>query len=411
MNFKALFLGFALAVCLTAQTPSFSDYWSVRVPNNASTPPTQNKLVKLVSGLAVPAGAGDSNGVIGICITGCGATSGTSIVSFIGRVPIIVDGTTTIGHYAQISGSVAGAVHDTGAATFPTSGQVIGTFATSATVGNAALVDLVDQTTAGGAGTGYATIDIATVALTQRAIMNFVGMQWGASSDNGSTRSDLRYCDSVTTVCIKDDFMMGSRGASPLIFGELGWTNTGSGNTTTSANLVTGHPGVIKCATSNSGPGNYCNLGTSLSTNPIAFDISAVTFDSRFDAQITTTATIFTLLGFTNGPNTGTTFNNGCYFVASASNWSEVCKAAGTATTNSCVVATDSNWHSFRIWATVAGTINFSIDGVSCAAAISANVPTTGVSPFWGISNTSTVAEAGQIDEFEMVITGLNRPI
>lgn len=261
---------------------------------------------------------------------------------------------------------------------------------------------------AGNAGaSGYSTIQNNTSALTARSTANLVGMFFSSSADNsGASATDIRYCDPLVMVCLKDDFMFGSRGS---VYGELSWFSGGLANTFTSANLISGRPGVIKCATTNSSASNFCYLSTSGAANPIEFDVSAQLFDSHYYAQITSTTTIANRFGYYNGFTSGLTTSNGCYFESESGTWHYVCKKATTATDNSCAISTDSSWHNFRIWATVAGTINFSIDGVSCGTAISTNVPVTGVGPFWGFINTTTVAETAQVDYFDLVITGLTR--
>lgn len=255
---------------------------------------------------------------------------------------------------------------------------------------------------------GYSTVKVAGSALTARTAVNLVNIGFSSSADNsGTAATDIRYCDTAVMVCMKDDFMMGGR-ASSQVFGDLGWAPNGANTVFTTGNLITGHPGVLKIATTASSATNWASMATHTG-GFIDVDISAVKFDARFVAALTNTATLIGRLGFNNGFGTRSGTSNGCYFEAASSNWSEVCKSATVATTTSCAVATDSLWHSFRIWATSVGTINFSIDGVACAAAISTNVPVTGVMPYFAIENTTTVAEVNSVDLFEMVITGLTR--
>jgi hypothetical protein len=99
---------------------------AVPVPNAGSTGTTLNKLAKLTgTGTAVLAAITDTNGIIGICANNCTTTGNASIARF-GLQACVFDGATTANDYVQISSTVAGDCHDTGATTYPSSGQVIG---------------------------------------------------------------------------------------------------------------------------------------------------------------------------------------------------------------------------------------------------------------------------------------------
>ena len=82
---------------------------------------------------------GESSGVVGVCLAGCG-TTGTATIVTAGLVECEFDGATTAGDYVGISDTVAGACQSAGNE-FPTSGQVLGRVVE--TIGAAGLADLL----------------------------------------------------------------------------------------------------------------------------------------------------------------------------------------------------------------------------------------------------------------------------
>lgn len=109
---------------------------------NSSSPGTVvNTLTKLsvvgTSALASIASAGDTGGVVGICVLNCGTGATNSTLQQNGAVVCVFDGSTTAGDYVQISGTVAGNCHDAGAAYPIAGGQIIGRVgSTNAGAGN-----------------------------------------------------------------------------------------------------------------------------------------------------------------------------------------------------------------------------------------------------------------------------------
>lgn len=96
-------------------------------PNAASTGTTLNTLTKLTGApsTVVITATTDTSGVVGVTVGNAG-TSGVALVQTNGLVNLAMDGATTAGDYVQISTTTAGDGHDTGSATCPTSGQVVG---------------------------------------------------------------------------------------------------------------------------------------------------------------------------------------------------------------------------------------------------------------------------------------------
>jgi len=101
------------------------------LPNAGTTGTTLYKLTKLTGApsTAVSAATSDTGGIVGITVAGAGTTL-TAVIQVAGNASCVFDGATTAGHYVQISASVAGDCHDSGAS-YPTSGQVIGRLLTT----------------------------------------------------------------------------------------------------------------------------------------------------------------------------------------------------------------------------------------------------------------------------------------
>jgi hypothetical protein len=98
------------------------------VPNAASTGTTQYSLAKLTgAGTAVVATTSDTGGIVIGVVQSASSTAGNAQIAQGGTATCTFDGATTQNHFVQVSTTGGGNCHDTGAATFPTSGgQVIG---------------------------------------------------------------------------------------------------------------------------------------------------------------------------------------------------------------------------------------------------------------------------------------------
>ena len=138
---------------------------NVRYANEGGTGTTLNKLAKLTGApsTAIITATVDTSGIIGIVVAGAGA-AGNADIAFSGKALCVFDSATTAGHYVQNDTSTAGDCMDTGAATYPTSGQVIGIVTSTNGGAGTYEVDLtIGQAQAGGAG-GGATISSGTYA-------------------------------------------------------------------------------------------------------------------------------------------------------------------------------------------------------------------------------------------------------
>jgi hypothetical protein len=98
----------------------------VGVSNASSTGTTLNRLAKLTGApsKAVLVGDADTDGALGVVLSNAG-TTGVATIQTSGIVPCVFDSATTAGDYVSIA-ATGGRCHDTGAATYPLSGQVLG---------------------------------------------------------------------------------------------------------------------------------------------------------------------------------------------------------------------------------------------------------------------------------------------
>ncbi len=132
----------------------------LHVANAATTGTLLYQLTKLTGApsTAVVAGTSDTGGIVGITVADAGTTL-TAVIQTNGNASCVFDGATTAGHYVQISGTLAGDCHDSGAS-YPTSGQVLGrVLSTNAVAGTytAQLFGAEVQAAAAGPGSGTVT--------------------------------------------------------------------------------------------------------------------------------------------------------------------------------------------------------------------------------------------------------------
>jgi hypothetical protein len=101
------------------------NYLAISLINNASAPTEVNKLVRLAADGSVElAPVGASSRVLGVCRSSCGA-AGAAEIATRGTAACDFDGAATIGHYVQLSTTVAGECTDAGD-TRPTSDAILG---------------------------------------------------------------------------------------------------------------------------------------------------------------------------------------------------------------------------------------------------------------------------------------------
>jgi hypothetical protein len=148
------YLGISLLLPASATAnPQFT------ISNASSTGTTVNMLTKLTGApsTAIITATTDTGGAIGITTAGAG-TSGTATITTAGKISCVFDGATTAGDYVQISSSTAGNCHDTGAATYPSSGQVLGRVLSTNGSGGTYTLDLFPSEIKGGSGGGSVSV-------------------------------------------------------------------------------------------------------------------------------------------------------------------------------------------------------------------------------------------------------------
>ncbi len=105
--------------------------FTISLPNS-STGTTVNKLAKAVTVAGVlqaqiiTTSAADQAAVIGCVVSGAG-TSGSALIVVVGTASCYFDAATTAGHIAVPSSTSAGALHDTGSTSSPSTGEVLAT--------------------------------------------------------------------------------------------------------------------------------------------------------------------------------------------------------------------------------------------------------------------------------------------
>ena len=167
---------------------------NITVANAAATGTTINTLTKLTGApsTAVISSAGDSGGAIGITTAGAG-TSGSATITNMGVAACVFDSATTAGDYVQISSTVAGNCHDTGAATYPSSGQIIGrVLSTNASAGSYN-IDLFTPEIKAASGGGNLSVLVNGASIASQPAVNFVsgtGITQSCANNAGNGRVD-----------------------------------------------------------------------------------------------------------------------------------------------------------------------------------------------------------------------------
>lgn len=127
--------------------------------NEGATGTTLNKLAKLTGApsTAIIVATTDTEGIVGIVVAGAG-TTGNAQIAFAGKASCVFDSATTAGHYVINDTSTAGDCMDSGAATYPTSGQVVGIVTTTNGGAGTYEVDLTLRQPQAGGGAGALTL-------------------------------------------------------------------------------------------------------------------------------------------------------------------------------------------------------------------------------------------------------------
>jgi hypothetical protein len=207
------------------------------------------------------------------------------------------------------------------------------------------------------------------------------------------------------TLCYAyDDWLTGAGG-------YLGWSGAAigaAGSTTSATGLTAPNFGAVKITTTaTSGQGEALQLTQS---NVAHFALNSQLFDCTYIFQLQQTATTSFYIGFaktTAGPSTdfiGLRYDTNLSDTA----FTPVVISGSTATTGTTFAAADTSWHKIRIFCTVAGTIQFSLDG-GTAVSISSGVPTAALFASIVIITRTTTAASVYVDFFSLLFRGLSR--
>lgn len=161
--------------------------------NAGTTGTTLNTLTKLTGApsTAVIAATTDTGGVIGVTTAGAG-TTGSATVTQSGLVNCVFSNATTAGDYVQISSATAGNCADTGAATYPTSGQVIGrVLSTNASAGTYQIDLFPSEIMASSGGTGSGAWTNITSQISWTGCTVSAGVCSNASTSTSITASSI----------------------------------------------------------------------------------------------------------------------------------------------------------------------------------------------------------------------------
>lgn len=178
----------------------------------------------------------------------------------------------------------------------------------------------------------------------------------------------------------------------------MAWESTlaGSGTVAGQAPWESGAYGVAILTT-----GTTSGNATSISNGGNAsYVLNAATFDLLLRFKIGSTASTSVLFGFVdNGTESAAGNVIGVAYDTNQSDtsWMAVCKAASTATRTAIAGTLDTAYHDFHVWATVAGTINFTVDG-GATTTIATNVPSAALIFNASVLTRTTAAKNIHID-------------
>lgn len=292
-----------------AGAQSLSSYSLTFSVGNASSGGTANgKIAKLTSSGAVTATTSDTNGVLGIVVSG-GGTTGSAELALVGQPSCVFDNATTEGDYVQVSTSTAGDCHDAGGSA-PTGVQVLGRAVS--TNGSAGTYSVA--VTGGGGGGGVALpISIAnggTGQTTQQLALNAI---LGAVTSGDYVRCDGTNC-----------------GVAAIQAGDVPTLNQNTtGNAATATNAVNASNVTVTGASANQSyyPVVVPSPQPSASPSPIALaDLGGITLNPS-----TSTITATNFAGTASGNTTYTANSHGVVLSGTGNAMTVLAPASSTA--------------------------------------------------------------------------------
>lgn len=271
--------------------------------------------------------------------------------------------------------------------------------------------------------TAYSVVCAGTTSTGQLQNVSGVGTSGQVLTSNGSSALPTWQANSGAfspnaTVNIYDDFIgcAGAATGSSWVQSLMDWIPITTNQFVPKSTTSNAHPGLVGNVSNNGTfPENY-NFASGNPDSSIATTIilggGAVTINFVFNiATLSNSTNRYTLnlgLGDTNSKNQA----NGCYIAYSdnlnSGNWEFITAAASTRTTSTSSTAVTSGWHNAQISINAGATsVSFSMDGVSLGTAITTNIPTNAVTPFFGFEWTAGTVAANSIliDLFYMTQT------
>ena len=228
----------------------------VQVPNAGSVGTSAFDLAKMVNApsQAVVSSAGDTGGVVGICVLSCG-TTGTATIQQSGSEFCNFDGATTAGDYVQISSTSTGNCHDAGA-TLPSSGQLIGRVqSTNSGAGSYSIILFGPEITPHGPVCATGTASVANANTTSTQVVNACQFAAGALNVAGKIFR-------VTTTVIQSTANNGTTAIFGLGFGSTSGLATGASFSSSAALGQTQNSLIATCAVTTPGSSGTITCST-----------------------------------------------------------------------------------------------------------------------------------------------------
>lgn len=288
------------------------------------------------------------------------------------------------------------------------------TSSTLTNVGPTATSGQVLQSAGSSADPAFSTATYPATATGTGKILRADGTNWVATTatypDTAGTSGNVLTSDGTnwtsaaaptfnpsTTVSFFDDFLA----TNGSVIGNTGWTNT---NWSTAFPSDNSHPGVI--GNQVLGATNttlYAFLRNSSSNGNIILGGGAITLTFLVNiANLSSSGTRYTFrIGLGDTISTSDQAN-GVYFEYSdnlnSGQWVYKTASASTRTANNSTVAVTTGWRKLAISINAAASsISFTVDGVSLGTAITTNIPTTTIAPFFYLLFPSVNAVANTI--------------
>jgi len=214
-----------------------------------------------------------------------------------------------------------------------------------------------------------------------------------------------------TQIALFDDFMgVSFGGTTNNIESVLPWSDvdiTGTTGFVLITSTENGHPGIMQNRAVSAGESYLCMDGAPLGTSigdVFILGGGAITINWVFKIiNLSTVTNRYNLVMGLAAASAGGTIilpSNGVYITYSdnvnSGQWRGTTSAAATPTNRDSAIAVTTGWHNAQIDINAAGTsVTFTVDGVSLGAAVTTNIPSVAISPFFGFNRTAGTIAAG----------------